>query len=189
MNVLENKIKNISVRGKLMLMIGIMVVSLIILGIMAGSALTVINQNTTDLGDGWLPSLNLAHQGNTLTSDFRIAQYAHLTAEDEETMKSYEEEMDSIEKEMNEKLAEYDAIIVAEDDRKIFNEARELWNTFLSGNDTFLELSKARNMEEGGAYMLGEGKTAYRNFVAKYEELVEYNIQGSRDSKASAAAT
>ena len=88
--------KNLKIRSKLFILVGMLMVGLIGLGIASLSFMSKINSSSTILAENWMPSIIAAEELNTLTSDYRINEFAHIVAQDQESMASYETEMERI---------------------------------------------------------------------------------------------
>ena len=184
-----DKLKNMKVRKKLSLLTTILVGAIVILGIIAGVSMALLNRQTQAVADNWLPSVRLAGEMNTKTSDYRIAQYGHLTADTTEDMDFYEQQIASLEEEISNTSAKYETYIYSDEDSKLLEEARALWASYKEESKTIIELSRSGKKKEAGALMIGDARTYYNNFADKFNELMQYNVDKSQESAANARST
>lgn len=185
----EENLKDMKVKRKMKSLTGFMITSLIIVGLAGIIALSILNNQTRTISTGWVPSLAIAEKLNTLTSDYRVAEYAHLTATDEATIQEYENTLKEIKNEIQNYTTEYEKYITIEEDRRLMNEAKQLWNDYLQQSESVLKLSREKKTEEANALMLGESKKIYSQFQASYNRLVEFNGNGSSIATAQANTT
>lgn len=181
-----NKLKQYPVKKKLNYLTYFLTGALALVGIISCIALYLLNLQTKTITESWLPSLSLARQINTLTSDYRLQQYSHLTSPDEAQMQQTEAEIESIGTEITEASATYEGYINSEEDKNLLLTARELWASYKKESETVLELSRTGKTEAASQLMLGDSRSYYNDFQDAFNQLVIYNQNGS--DQASAAA-
>lgn len=183
---MKHLVKNIKIKSKLVLLTGFLIVSLLLTGIIAAISMGWLNDQTSLVTQSWLPSIKMAGDMNTLTSDYRITQYGHITTDEDESKKNFENKMKEIEAQINQKIADYEANVLTEANRKLIEESKALWEKYMIESQKVLEYSNLDETKLASEEMLGNAKTCYDTFQEKYEELIRFNEDGS--AKASSKA-
>ncbi len=171
---LESRLKNLKVAEKLKVYRISTIVLILGMGIVSAVLSFVMYLNIKNITEVWSPSLAYVQEWDTLASDYRLKQYGHLVAADEETMKSYEQEMAVVEKNMEEVRAEFKNLISTEVEQKEYNNIIEKWEEYVKQSEKILELSRAGKPEEGGLLMVGEIYDTYKDFCKSFDELENY---------------
>lgn len=186
---MKQKLKNMKVRKKLLLLAGFLVGGIVVMGLMSVLALSVLNKKINDISNGWMPSATLAEEMNTMTSNFRIKQYGYLTTDDETRMAGYEAEIEKIGQQIDDATAEYESIIIAEEDRQLLTVAKEQWLKYKEDSAKVLEMSASGQQKEAQEEMVGEVKNTYDQFGESFDALVAYNQDGCEKASRSAQLT
>lgn len=179
MKKIKRTIKNLKVKNKLKVLVGFLIGGIVLVGFMAGLSLWILNNRTSEIAENWLPSGNLASQLNTLTSNYRIAEYAHLTSGNESTMQAYEKKLEDLESQINAASAAYEALIEEEEDRQMLLQARALWASYKEESDKVIQISRDGLQTEAATRMLGTSKQLYDEFDTNFQKLIEFNETGS----------
>lgn len=179
MKKIAEKLKNLKVRGKLLVLAGALVFGIIFVGIAAILCAGFMKDSTQDLADGWMPSALLARELDTLTSDYRILQYGHVNSNNQEQVESFEQQLNDVADEITAKSAEYEAILLSEEDRQLLMATRSAWADYLEIGTEVLELSRNGKSAEAAEIMLNEGKKQYDYFGECIDNLVAYNETGA----------
>lgn len=80
--MIKNKLKNLTITGKLRVYRTCMISLIIALGVVSAILSFLMNSKINEITDVWQPSLACVQRLNTLTSDYRLKQYGHLVASD-----------------------------------------------------------------------------------------------------------
>lgn len=182
-------IKNFKVKHKLLMLAGTLAAGIFLVGIAAVACAGFMNQKATDLAVGWMPSALMATEMDTLTSNYRLMQYALLTSKTEEEVKAYEAQLQEISDEISEVSATYESVLIDEEDRELLMATREAWAVYKESGNQVIELSKAGHQDEAEVLMLGSCKALYDQFGEKIEALVSYNESGADGASANIAST
>ncbi|WHH61092.1 methyl-accepting chemotaxis protein [Petroclostridium sp. X23] len=177
-----------TIKARLFLGFGILTVIFVTLGIYATTSLGTVNNQTVQIAENWLPSVNYAHSINTATSDFRIKELEHVIAETPEQMNELEKEMDLINNEIKKHIEGYDTVITNEVDQKIISSIRSEWDKYLQIHEEFLPLSRALKTQEAMSLLNGESKKVFDDASSLAVELVEFNQDGAGESSKDANA-
>lgn len=183
-----NKLKHYPVKKKLNYLTYFLIGALAVVGIISCIALSLLNMQTKSITESWLPSLSLARQMNTLTSDYRLQQYRHLSAADESEIDEVEASIESIGNQITEASSTYEGYTNSAEDEKLLMESRELWSSYTEESVKVLELSRAKQTKEASQLMLGDLSSYYNNFQDTFNQLVTYNQKGCDTASANADA-
>lgn len=176
-------------RNKLIVLTGFLGSALILIVMISIISLSALNNTTNEIGSIWLPSLALAEKMNTLTSEYRIAQYGHLTTDDDKLMDEYETKIANLEKEIQECSKEYGAIAHSDLDKKLFKELNTHWDSYKEKSKEVLVLSRAENIEMAKEIMLGDARNYFNDFQDICDKLVIFNEEGSKGAEKKAVIT
>lgn len=189
MKRLVDRIKDIKIKSKLVLLTGFLTASLLLIGIISAVSMQMLNSQTKLVTDSWLPSIKLAGEMNTLTSDYRVAQYGHMTTKDDELKKNFETKMENYKTQIIQKIADYEAIAFSDENKKLIEESKELWQQYVDVSQKVVEYSNSDNTEMASQEMLGNAKVCYETFQDKYAELIRFNENGSEKAGRKATST
>lgn len=178
MKKLDQKLKNLKVKGKLSVLAGVLIAGILAIGGAALACAGYMNETTQDLAVNWMPSALVAEALKSKTADYRVAQYAHLTSDDEATMQNYEAQIKVMEDEIEAMAAQYQTYVTEEEDQQLLNSASVLWDAYKAESAKVMERSRSGLKDEGADLMLGEVRTIYNNFCSSIDELVAYNEDG-----------
>lgn len=189
MKRLEDKLKNISVKHKLSILSGFLLVMLAAVGVLAVVSASILNSKTGQIADNWMPSSNLAEKLNTLTAEYRISQFSHVSAGEEAAMQEYEQRLTELAQQITDTSAQYESIISDEEDYALLMKVRTLWAEYRENSAQILELSRAGGKQEASAMMLGESQSLYEEFNSNFTNLTDYNEKGCDNASDTARMT
>lgn len=174
-----SKIKNMKVSKKLKLLSGTLIGAIVILGIVTGISLSTLKRQNNEITQRWLPAIDLVSELKAMTAKYRIMQYGHMVSSGEDSMKRYESMMEELETQISQKTEEYRNLTAEKEEQDLLTTAEQLWNQYKQSADQVIALNRNRETEQAAAMMLGDVKTIYDEFNEHYEELVNYNKEGS----------
>ena len=179
-----NLFRDLKIATKLGLGFFTVLLLMTIMGAMALSEMSKVNDQSTDIATNWMPSINFIHQVNSATSDYRIAELNHVLAESPEQMAQYEKDMEALLATMKTSRDSYEKLIALEEERKLLAEFDRLFKQYLEVHSRMIPLSTALKTQEAIALLNGESQQLFNNFSATLLKLVELNVDGG--AKASA---
>lgn len=172
-------IRNTKIKTKLLILGVISIGGLILMGIESTLTAKQMSQASTDISQQWLPSVVIAEELNTATSDYRLKENEHVIAADMAMMGEIEQELQTIRTEIKVGFKEYnDNYITNEDDRQMMNQAQVLWNDYLECSDRLLEVSRQRDTEEAFQIIRNESKELFEASSNLFLKVVDFNKQG-----------
>lgn len=183
MKGLDNLLKNLKVKSKLLVLAGILTGGIIIVGLVGNISLKMLNAQSVNLAKNWMPSATLAQEMNTLTSNYRIAQFGYIATQDAAERKALVTQLNSLEAEIQEHGNEYEELIKSHSEAvTIYNTVESLWEEYRASTAEVLTLSDANKPQEALVNMLGASKEIYDDFDVTFAELVEFSQNGCNDS-------
>lgn len=177
--------KNLKIRTKLLLLVALLLIALSATGFFAVNFMGKINNGSTVISQNWMPSIIVAEELNTLTSDFRIREMAHVIAQDSDSMKGYEAEMEQISSEITSMFSKYKAELITNDtDRKLMENAESEWNKYMEIHKTVESLSRNNKTSEASELLNGESLSLFASASAIFQEVVDFNKAGGDQASA-----
>lgn len=175
---MSNIIRNFKIKSKIIIIVGIGMVSLIIVGIISLFYMYNINKANTEISEIWMPSSVIVQELNTKTSDYRINEYKHVISEDIPNMNEVKNSMDKLENEINDLLSQYDAMIQGTEERNLYDNLKKMWNEYLALSDTMLELSIGLKTSDALEVLSSQSLELFESMSVVVADLVEINKDG-----------
>lgn len=168
-----------TIKAKLFAAFGIIMVIMLAVGIYSITSLKAVNQKSEEIAVNWMPSAVKANELNTLTSDFRLREYAHVVSENKQRMDTMEQNMLEINAQINQKIAEYEKLLSSEEDKRLLEDVKKEWATYLQVNKKVLDMSRQMKTEEAMAFISIDGKKSFDIASASLFKLVQFNSEHS----------
>ena len=172
------KLRDVPMKKKLSALSKIFIVGMILIAVFAAVGLWMVKAQAGSITGNWMPSAILAEDLKGLTADFRILQYGHIVSGSEKTRKNYEKVMEQLLAEIDERTALYESYMKKAEDRKLLEEAKKEWATYLEVSEQIMELSQAGESARAGELMAGQAEEYYKSFNEAMAAMVEYNSAG-----------
>jgi methyl-accepting chemotaxis protein len=169
----------ITIKARLIGIFTLMTILILVVSVFSNHSLKIINNQSTIIAENWIPSVDVAHTINTMTSDYRILEYNHVVSTTEAEMEQLEVEMEAKKSEIADMVARYNELETNEEDAAIIAEFVEQWNMYLQVHEEFITLSRELQTEKAMIMMLGKGKTAFDIASAECLKLVDFNAIGA----------
>lgn len=177
--------KNLKIKSKLMVLVVMMVACIVVLGGMAIVFMNQINKGSTDIAQGWMPSIIVAEELNTLTSDYRINEYKLIIEQDSSKMQEIMDSISSKAQEIEDMFAQYDELITNETDQKLMENAEKSWDEYLQIGQEMYSYALENKTDEAMALMQGESLNLFNAASDYFLDIVDFNKQGGEESSAS----
>jgi methyl-accepting chemotaxis protein len=169
--------KKITIKGRLVLAFGILIVIFLALGAISIKSLYTINDKLGMITNNSMPSVNYAHTLNTATSDFRGKELEHIIADNADDIKAAEQAMDTLSKDIENNIELYNTMVINDTDREIINKVESYWNAYLDIQSKVVSLSADMKNKEAMNLANGEGKEAFDKLSKALVELVDFNTK------------
>ena len=172
-------LKNLKIRQKLYILIGIALFGLLITESMSLFQMKNLNNVTNTIVENWMPSLSTARDMDTTISNIRLNETVVLTAaagEDVSANLGYlQKESDTMEA----LLASYKSTLITEKDEELLNTLTACWESYKELDSKMLDLYENGNSKTALEYLNNEGAKLYNAVNAALGDMIDYNIEGS----------
>lgn len=179
---MANLIKNMKIRAKILLIVVTSVLSLVIIGLLLLVFMGSINEGSTNISKNWMPSVIVAEEINTLTSDYRILEYNHVIAQNMEQMKSYEEALELKQQEISKMFESYVPLVSTETDEALIVDAKEKWENYLKCSQEMIQKSRENLTDEAMEILNGESQNLFNEVSNTCLKLVDFNKTGGDEA-------
>ncbi|MFI3116006.1 MAG: ATP-binding protein, partial [Clostridia bacterium] len=163
---------------------GIFIVVLLFTGIFSILLMREINEGITGVSENWLPSVIIAEELNTKTSDLRIAEVSHVISQDMVDMYLHEEIIRSTAIEITEMLNSYiDDYVTNEIDYALITEAESLWKQYLVVHAEMITYSRNNDTNSAMNLMENESLELFTEVSDTFLQLVYFNKAGADEAR------
>lgn len=164
-----------SIKGKLIVFISILIISIVALGIYSISNLSIVNKISTDMSEDLLPGIVKSEDANTMTSDFRILEYEHILSTGLNEMDQKEKDMNQKNTQIQEIMKLYEKGISNSEEKQVFEDFKNKWNQYLKLHEEVIKLSRDLKTDEAMKVMNGDSKKYFDTASDALLKLVKYN--------------
>lgn len=176
-----NYIRNLKIRLKLYILIGVALIGMFIIGGMSFLLMGRMNEMTSDISSSWLPSVNTARDLETTLSNIRLNELGYLTAISADVEASSLQYLQSEKEDMNTLLSDYEGLI-DEEERGFYDNAMNLWTQYNEADEKMMALAGQGRTAEARAILEGECVDLYNSLNSAFNEIITYNTKGSDDA-------
>ncbi len=173
-----NYIRNLRIRLKLYILIGVALIGMLIIGGMSFFQMGRLNDMTNDISKSWLPSIDTARDMSNTLSNIRLNELGYLTALSDEVEESSLQFLQKEKEEMNELLATYEGLI-DEEERSFYDTSMNLWLQYNEADEDMIALAKEGREEEARAILEGKCVELYNSLNSAFNDIIAYNTEGS----------
>ncbi len=159
------------------------------LGVGAVVKLASVNQTAADLADNWLPGVADTHAARLLLLDVRDLEMKHARAADDSYRGEYEDKIKEASAGIAAKLADYDKLVDAEEERKLFDAFKARLAEYQGFARKVMDLSRAGKGEDAKDIGDGASKMAFDEAVGALDQLSSFNFEGGKQAAAAASVT
>ena len=180
-------IKNLKIRLKLYILIGVALLGMLIISGMSFFLMGRMNDVTSDIATSWLPSIDVARELSTAISNTRLNELGYLTAgsdaKEEISLKYLQESIQN----MDALLASYGDMIDAEE-QSFYTAANNLWTQYKAADEEMTALARQGRTESARAILDGDCETLFQALNSAFDEIITYNTKGSDEAAAESAS-
>lgn len=173
-----NFIRNLGIRLKLYILIGVALIGMLVIGGMSFLLMGRLNEKTDDISTSWLPSVDTGRDMAATLSNVRLNELGYLTAISDETAESSLQYIEKEKSEMDTLLAKYESLIDAEEE-EFYNTAMDIWTQYRQADEELTALAKQGRVDEARAVLEGECVELYNSLNSAFDEIITYNTKGS----------
>lgn len=173
-----NCIRNLKIRLKLYILIGVALFGMLIIGGMSFFLMGRMNDMTSDISTSWLPSIDTARNLSDNLSAIRLNELEYITSLSDDAAESALQSLQGEKEEMDTLLATYGELI-DEEERAFYDNASSLWTQYREADEKMLALYQQGRTEDARAILEGECVDLYRSLNSAFTDIITYNTEGS----------
>lgn len=173
-----NFIRNLRIRFKLYILIGVALLGLLITNGMSFFLMGRMNDMTNDIATSWLPSVDIARDLAATISNIRLNELGYLTAISDETAASSLQYIEKEKKDLEALLAEYGTLI-DEEEQGFYDNAMNVWMQYSKADENMIALAGQGRVEEARMILEGECVDLYNALNSAFNDIIVYNMDGS----------
>ncbi len=173
-----NYIRNLKIRLKLYILIGVALVGMFIIGGMSFVLMGRLNDMTNDISTSWLPSVDTARDLTATLSNIRLNELGYLTAISDDVEESSLQYLEKEKGDLETLLNTYEGLI-DEEERSFYENALSLWTQYRDADEEMLALAKQGRTEDARAILEGKCVGLYNSLNSAFQDIVAYNTEGS----------
>jgi len=174
-------IRNLKIRLKLYILIGVALIGMFIIGGMSFNLMGQMNEMTLDISTSWLPSIDTARDMSATISNIRLNELGYLTAISADVEASSLQYLQKEKEDMTALLATYGELI-DEEERAFYDNAMNLWSQYNEADEEMMALAGRGLTEEARAILEGECVDLYNSLNSAFNDIIAYNTEGSNDA-------
>jgi methyl-accepting chemotaxis protein len=156
------------------------------LGVFALVQLAEVRETAQDIATNWMPSTEVVSDIDTNFSAFRLSQHEHILGTTPEQLADAEGDQEQALQALRAAMARYEPRISSERERRVYDEFRTLWESYLRDNARLMNLSRQNKDEEATALTLGSMHETFNASNAKLNALVDIIREGAQAAAANA---
>lgn len=149
----KSKLKNLKVVRKLRVYQICMIILMLIMGSISIFLSFLMNSKVYKITDVWSPSLSYVQELNNLTSEYRLKQYGHLVATEENIISAYENDLKTIDQQIIEIKNKIQVLISTRTEQEKYDNICTKWESYKEHSKEVVELSRTGKKEEARLLM------------------------------------
>jgi methyl-accepting chemotaxis protein len=181
--------KRPSIKMSLIMVFAVIVALCLVLSEASYSGLNNTNGATSEIATNWLPSVKSVNAINTATSDYRVAEGAHVMSTAADEKRWAESDLKALNYQISSLRKDYEKLISSDHEREVYEKFSKDWAQYLELHNTFIDLSKAEKVNEAVSLFKGEMRKVYNASTAQLVELIAINDKGASEAYASSQAS
>ena len=161
----------------------------VVLGGVAITTLSMVNQASSDLALKWMPGVGHLTNLRSAILELREFETKHTRAEDSSAMDEYESKMDSLLLHINAQIAGYEERIAGSEEKKQFDVFKKSWAEYLVIDRNVLRLSRTNKQTDAREIGDGASRMASNDSIDALDRLTAFNFEGGRQAAGNATRT
>ena len=160
----------------------------VFVGVFALQKLSVVNDQTRDIADSWLPSVATSSAMNTAVADVRIARYRHALSPGKADKDGAEADLMERQSRLDSLITVYRPLITSPAEQALFDAFQRDWKASNEIWETIAPLSRSGKTAAVAAAMAGAGGTAFDSATNQLKRIADLNRLGAANAKDKAAS-
>jgi methyl-accepting chemotaxis protein len=181
--------KRLSIKVTLILLFAVLGIGAVAQGGFGLMSIAGVNANVEEIGTNWLPSVAITNILNTNTSDFRVAEGAHVMSTSLGDKVAQDKQMTALDNTIAANRKLYESLISSPAEHAVYNEFSDNWKQYETLHASLLKLSRANKTDEASALFRGDMETVFNKVGDSLDKAIAINQKGADAAKASAAAS
>ncbi len=132
----------LSIRTKIIVVVSFLLMAMTGMGLLAVRNMQAINANTVDVVGNWLPSVRVLGELRAGVITYRTMVREHMLAETSEDKQAAEKILATTVESNTKIRAEYEKLITSTEERALYNEWVQLWESYKKGTEEVMTLSR-----------------------------------------------
>ncbi len=182
-----NYIRNLKIRLKLYILIGVALIGMLIIGGMSFQLMGRLNDMANDISTSWLPSIDTARDMTATLSNIRLNELGYLTAISDDVEESSLQYLQKEKEDMDTLLTAYKELI-DDEEKDFYDTAMNLWTQYKKADEEMTALAKQGKGKEARAILEGECVELYNSLNGAFDNIVTYNTDGSNTATLESAS-
>ena len=180
-------IKNLKIRLKLYILIGVALLGMLIISGMSFFLMGRMNDMTSDIATSWLPSVDVAREMSATISNIRLNELEYLSAGSDNKKEISLQYLQDGNETMNTLLAAYGDMI-DEEERNFYDNANDLWTQYQAAAEEMMAFAEQGRSESARGILDGECEALFNSLNSAFDDIINYNTKGSDDAAAESAS-
>ncbi len=174
-----NSIRNLKIRFKLYLLIGIALIGMFMIGGISFFLMGRLNRGNTEITENWLPSVDLAREMDTTMSNIRLNELGYLASISQDGESASQQYLEKEISDMNQLFDAYSEVVASEEEQRLFDTVKEYWNQYSQRDSELMDIAKGGDKTKARTILEGECSQLYNSVSGAVNELITYNTEGS----------
>jgi methyl-accepting chemotaxis protein len=182
------KMKNLSIRIKIMLSFFVVLLIVITIGISSLYQLSSVDRDTNEITNHWISSINYANQINKDFTLLRVKEYHMLVSSSEDTA-IIKAELVQLKAKIEKESKDYQQIITYAEGKKYFTTFRDDYSKYVEENKKIMAIAGNGKINEAKTLLNGQSLNYYLSISNTLNKLVEINTTGTNNASAKVSGT
>jgi len=178
----SSKIRNLSIKTKIAIAFGVMVLLVAGLGAFSIERAAKVNQASTEITEVWLPSVRALGEMSALVSRHRANVGLLVATEDAKVRSDREGRLAVFAKALTEQRAKYEPLIATQEERKLFDETLATWAIYAKEAEHIYALSREGKLAEARVHFVNVLSKPSILVAELLEKLTELNDKGAKEA-------
>jgi len=182
--------QNLSVKVKVYISFGLVLVLSAILGGLSIDRLSAVNSDAAEIRDNWLPSVGVIGSLLNEANRYRIYESSAIAAEDPQDIAKEEASAGEVLVGIEKIRAAYEALLTPGFETETYRLFSDQWTIYLKlSREKLFPAARANDDVTAGGLLRGESRTEFNNIRELLKKLVDYNTENGKAVADRGAAT
>ena len=174
---------------KLILAFGLLLCLQLGSGIISLLEMGDLAQDTDDLANDWLPSVDALARIDSHFQGFRRYEFVHILTQSAEGMQAAEKSLDTELDKLRQAQKDYEPHISSSEEKDLYGQLQAELTAYLAVHERMRDMSRKNQTEQATALIVGESRDHFLKVYTLVEKLVVLSRKGAATSAEAATAT